>query len=171
MCISLVWHADRRDTHTRRMYKEDGLKGGHVIMLGPGCEEAALAALQAYPHGLQIGGKCLKARDSFWWLFVLCVIDFMFVVAYPYLRWMLSGGAWRAFNGSCIRPLSPKRLALALGQAGSRRRPRGSIWRRAPATSSSPPISSRGPRCVLYVCMDVDLARGSSTDSMHMSIC
>lgn len=38
------------------MYKEDGLKGGHVIMLGPGCEEAALAALQAYPQGLQIGG-------------------------------------------------------------------------------------------------------------------
>lgn len=40
------------------MYKDDGLKGGHVIMLGPGCEEAALAALQAYPQGLQIGGAC-----------------------------------------------------------------------------------------------------------------
>ena len=48
-------------TPTRRMYKEDGLKGGHVIMLGPGCEEAAFAALQAYPQGLQIGGKCVKA--------------------------------------------------------------------------------------------------------------
>ena len=38
------------------MYKEDGLKGGHVIMLGGGCEEAALSALKAYPLGLQIGG-------------------------------------------------------------------------------------------------------------------
>ena len=25
-------------------------------MLGPGCQEAALGALQAYPQGLQIGG-------------------------------------------------------------------------------------------------------------------
>lgn len=38
------------------MYKDDELKGGHVIMLGGGCEVAALAALQAYPQGLQIGG-------------------------------------------------------------------------------------------------------------------
>jgi len=38
------------------MYQSDNLKGGHVIMLGGGCEEAALAALRAYPGGLQIGG-------------------------------------------------------------------------------------------------------------------
>eukprot|EP00929_Paragymnodinium_shiwhaense_P069933 TRINITY_DN35343_c0_g1_i1.p1 TRINITY_DN35343_c0_g1~~TRINITY_DN35343_c0_g1_i1.p1 ORF type:complete len:267 (-),score=35.58 TRINITY_DN35343_c0_g1_i1:395-1195(-) len=37
-------------------YKEDGLTGGHVIKLGPGNEEAALAALKAYPGGLQVGG-------------------------------------------------------------------------------------------------------------------
>jgi phosphoribosylformimino-5-aminoimidazole carboxamide ribotide isomerase len=42
------------------MYKDDGLKGGHVIMLGAGCEEAALAALQAYPQGLQIGGASVR---------------------------------------------------------------------------------------------------------------
>lgn len=39
------------------MYKEDDLKGGHVIMLGSGCEEAALSALREYPNGLQIGGQ------------------------------------------------------------------------------------------------------------------
>ncbi|TMV50016.1 phosphoribosylformimino-5-aminoimidazole carboxamide ribotide isomerase [Paenibacillus mesophilus] len=39
-----------------RMYAEDGLVGGHVIMLGPGNEEAAIAALRAYPGGLQLGG-------------------------------------------------------------------------------------------------------------------
>ncbi|MFC0211869.1 phosphoribosylformimino-5-aminoimidazole carboxamide ribotide isomerase [Paenibacillus chartarius] len=38
------------------MYKDDGLTGGHVIMLGGGNEEAAAEALRAYPGGLQIGG-------------------------------------------------------------------------------------------------------------------
>lgn len=37
-------------------YKEDGLTGGHVIMLGKGNEDAALEALQAFPGGLHIGG-------------------------------------------------------------------------------------------------------------------
>ena len=39
------------------MYKRDALVGGHVIMLGKNCEEAAANALQVYPGGLQIGGK------------------------------------------------------------------------------------------------------------------
>jgi phosphoribosylformimino-5-aminoimidazole carboxamide ribotide isomerase len=38
------------------LYKRDGLKGGHVIMLGPGNEQPAREALAAYPGGLQIGG-------------------------------------------------------------------------------------------------------------------
>ena len=38
------------------MYKNDGLTGGHVIMLGPDCEEAVIDALTSYPNGLQIGG-------------------------------------------------------------------------------------------------------------------
>lgn len=38
------------------LYKRDGLRGGHVIMLGTGNEEAARAALAAYPGGLHIGG-------------------------------------------------------------------------------------------------------------------
>ncbi|HWL12467.1 MAG TPA: phosphoribosylformimino-5-aminoimidazole carboxamide ribotide isomerase [Ureibacillus sp.] len=38
------------------MFKNDGLTGGHVIMLGTGNEDAALLALQTYPNGLQIGG-------------------------------------------------------------------------------------------------------------------
>jgi phosphoribosylformimino-5-aminoimidazole carboxamide ribotide isomerase len=39
-----------------RMYAQDELTGGHVIMLGQGNEEAALSALHAYPGGLHIGG-------------------------------------------------------------------------------------------------------------------
>jgi len=38
------------------LYKKDGLKGGHIIMLGAGNEEAAERALKAYPNGMQIGG-------------------------------------------------------------------------------------------------------------------
>ncbi len=38
------------------LYKRDGLKGGHVIMLGKGCEAAAKEALAAYEGGLQVGG-------------------------------------------------------------------------------------------------------------------
>ncbi|HXP62750.1 MAG TPA: phosphoribosylformimino-5-aminoimidazole carboxamide ribotide isomerase [Dongiaceae bacterium] len=38
------------------LYRRDGLKGGHVILLGPGNEPAARAALEAYPGGLQLGG-------------------------------------------------------------------------------------------------------------------
>ncbi len=38
------------------LYKRDGLKGAHVIMLSPGNETAALEALAAYPGGLQVGG-------------------------------------------------------------------------------------------------------------------
>lgn len=39
-----------------QLFAKDQLTGGHVIMLGSGNEEAALAALAAYPQGLQIGG-------------------------------------------------------------------------------------------------------------------
>ncbi|TDH73797.1 uncharacterized protein CCR75_003302 [Bremia lactucae] len=41
-----------------RMYKNDGLVGGHVIMLGvsEANTNAALDALQNYPGGLQVGG-------------------------------------------------------------------------------------------------------------------
>lgn len=38
------------------LYKKDNLKGGHIIRLGSGNEEASLEALAAYPNGMQIGG-------------------------------------------------------------------------------------------------------------------
>ncbi|MGC8744331.1 MAG: phosphoribosylformimino-5-aminoimidazole carboxamide ribotide isomerase [Verrucomicrobiia bacterium] len=40
------------------LYKRDGLKGGHIIMLGQNeaNENAAISALTAYPGGMQIGG-------------------------------------------------------------------------------------------------------------------
>jgi len=44
------------------MYRRDGLSGGHVIMLGPGNEAAALEAVAAYPGGLQVGGGMTPAN-------------------------------------------------------------------------------------------------------------
>jgi phosphoribosylformimino-5-aminoimidazole carboxamide ribotide isomerase len=39
-----------------KMYQRDSLVGGHVIMLGPGNEAAAIDAIEAFPGGLQLGG-------------------------------------------------------------------------------------------------------------------
>lgn len=52
-----AWFAD--------LYRRDDLRGGHVIMLGPGNEAAAREALAAFPGGLQIGGgiNLSNARD------------------------------------------------------------------------------------------------------------
>lgn len=42
--------------HYARLYREHGLTGGHVIMLGRGNEAEAKSALQEFPGGLQVGG-------------------------------------------------------------------------------------------------------------------
>ena len=43
-----AWYAE--------LYRKDGLHGGHIILLGPGNDEEARVALQAFPGGLQLGG-------------------------------------------------------------------------------------------------------------------
>ena len=53
-----AWFAD--------LYKRDGLKGGHVIMLGPGNDTEAQAALRAYPGGLQLGGGVNLGNARAW---------------------------------------------------------------------------------------------------------
>lgn len=50
------FETDRSPAWFAELYKKDGIKGGHVIMLGKGNVEAAKAALAAYPDGLQVGG-------------------------------------------------------------------------------------------------------------------
>ncbi|HTQ50029.1 MAG TPA: phosphoribosylformimino-5-aminoimidazole carboxamide ribotide isomerase [Candidatus Acidoferrales bacterium] len=49
------------------LYRQDALKGGHVIQLGPGNETEARAALAAFPGGLQIGGG-VNASNARGWL-------------------------------------------------------------------------------------------------------
>ena len=53
-----AWFADR--------YRRDGLHGGHVIMLGPGNEAAAAAAVAAFPGGLQVGGGINPHNAAAW---------------------------------------------------------------------------------------------------------
>jgi len=48
--------SERSSAWFAELYRRDGLVGGHVILLGPGNETAALEALAAYPGGLQVGG-------------------------------------------------------------------------------------------------------------------
>lgn len=59
--------SDRPAAWFAETYQRDGLTGGHVIMLGPGNEDAARSALRAYPSGLQIGGG-INADNAKAWL-------------------------------------------------------------------------------------------------------
>lgn len=47
-------------------FAKDKLRGGHVIKLGPGNDEAAREALSAWPGGLQIGGGISCENASEW---------------------------------------------------------------------------------------------------------
>ena len=52
------WYAAR--------FRDDGLTGGHVIKLGPGNDEAALAALAEWPAGMQLGGGVTVENAAAW---------------------------------------------------------------------------------------------------------
>lgn len=49
-----------------KLYKENGLTGGHVVMLGEGNEEAAREALAAWPGGLQVAGGINDKNARYW---------------------------------------------------------------------------------------------------------
>jgi phosphoribosylformimino-5-aminoimidazole carboxamide ribotide isomerase len=59
--------SDRPAAWFAELYKSDNLAGGHVIMLGPGNEQQACAALAAFPEGLQIGGG-INGENAAEWL-------------------------------------------------------------------------------------------------------
>jgi phosphoribosylformimino-5-aminoimidazole carboxamide ribotide isomerase len=64
--LSTNFASDRPSSYYAKMYKNDGLTGGHVIKLGQGCDDAAAEALHSYPGGLQIGGGITAENASFW---------------------------------------------------------------------------------------------------------
>lgn len=59
--------SDRRPGEFAAMFRDDELRGGHVIKLGPGNDEAAREALAAWPGGMQIGGG-ITAQNAAGWL-------------------------------------------------------------------------------------------------------
>lgn len=58
--------SDKDATYYAALYRDAGLRGGHVILLGPGNDTAAKAALKAYPGGLQVGGGITAANAREW---------------------------------------------------------------------------------------------------------
>ncbi|KAH6681734.1 hypothetical protein B0J14DRAFT_613571 [Halenospora varia] len=52
--------------HFSKLYKNNELDGAHVIMLGPGNEEAAKEALAEWPGGLQVGGGITDLNAKQW---------------------------------------------------------------------------------------------------------
>ncbi|KAF2768694.1 Phosphoribosylformimino-5-aminoimidazole carboxamide ribotide isomerase [Teratosphaeria nubilosa] len=48
------------------LYRKNNLRGGHVIMLGPGNDSAAKEALAAWPQGLQVGGGIKDGNAKEW---------------------------------------------------------------------------------------------------------
>jgi phosphoribosylformimino-5-aminoimidazole carboxamide ribotide isomerase len=53
-------------SHYASLYRQDELYGGHVILLGPGNDAAALDALGAWPGGLQLGGGVNPENAERW---------------------------------------------------------------------------------------------------------
>ena len=49
-----------------KLYRNHDCRGGHVIMLGPGNEEAAKEALATWPGGLQVGGGISDQNAREW---------------------------------------------------------------------------------------------------------
>ncbi|KAJ3474362.1 hypothetical protein NLG97_g9880 [Lecanicillium saksenae] len=52
--------------HYAQLYKDNALEGAHVIMLGPGNDEAAKQAVGAWPNGLQVGGGITDKNAAEW---------------------------------------------------------------------------------------------------------
>lgn len=58
--------AEQPAEHYAGLYRRDGLRGGHVIKLGPGNDQAARAALAAWPNGLHLGGGITADNAAVW---------------------------------------------------------------------------------------------------------
>jgi len=60
------FESDQPASHFADLYRRDGLAGGHVIKLGPNNDEAARAALAAYPGGMHLGGGVNLVNAPTW---------------------------------------------------------------------------------------------------------
>jgi phosphoribosylformimino-5-aminoimidazole carboxamide ribotide isomerase len=58
--------SEKSPVHYAEIFHRDGLEGGHVIKLGPGNDNAALAILNTYPGAFQLGGGVDALNASNW---------------------------------------------------------------------------------------------------------
>ena len=58
--------SDKPPAWFAQLYRRDDLRGGHVIKLGQGNDDAAREALAAWPGGLQIGGGVTMDNAAKW---------------------------------------------------------------------------------------------------------
>lgn len=58
--------SEKPAAHYAQLYQDNGLEGAHVIMLGPGNDEAAKQAIGAWPKGLQVGGGITDKNAAEW---------------------------------------------------------------------------------------------------------
>ena len=60
------WTSSHPSAFYADLYKQHDLTGAHVIMLGPGNDEAAQKALEAWPGGMQVGGGITDKNAAEW---------------------------------------------------------------------------------------------------------
>jgi phosphoribosylformimino-5-aminoimidazole carboxamide ribotide isomerase len=65
--VQTNFESEHDSAYYAELYRKDNLRGGHVIMLGPGNTDAARQALAAYPGGLQVGGG-INCDNALEWL-------------------------------------------------------------------------------------------------------
>jgi len=99
--------ADNVLIRTTEIYKRDGLQGGHLILLGPGNEEAARQALGVYPGGLQVGGG-INANNAKSWL--EAGASHIIVTSFVFQRGLLD---WERLKG-LVDAVGKERLVLDL---------------------------------------------------------
>ncbi len=58
--------SEKEATWYAELYRNDGLLGGHVIMLGPGNEDVTRSVLAVWPNGFQVGGGLSNDNVRHW---------------------------------------------------------------------------------------------------------
>jgi phosphoribosylformimino-5-aminoimidazole carboxamide ribotide isomerase len=111
--------ASRSSAEFGALYRDSQLEGGHIIMLGPGNEEAALAALAAYPSGLQVGGGINPQNAR---RYLDAGASHIIVTSYVFRDGRLD----RDRLAEMVRTVGPKRLVLDL--SCRRKEPNGPFY-------------------------------------------
>ena len=111
---SAAWYA--------QLYKRDGLKGGHIILLNSkesayfeASKQQALSALRAYPGGMQIGGGITQENAAD---YIEAGASHVIVTSYVF-----SGGKFHQENlEKLVKKIGKRRLVLDLSCRRERKR-------------------------------------------------